>query len=102
MNIYDKFPMKFVRWAVDNGMNLTLEKDYIDLNTGMKSHCHLYYEDGIYIAKMRYDDEKVIETFFDLYMAVKECEHGREFMSSSIEKLYNHGFGVDMEWEEFC
>ena len=101
MNIYDKFPLVFVRWAVEHGMHLELNKDYIDLCTGMKSHCHLYYENGKYIAKMRYDKEKVIECFNDLHSAVQDCECYKGFMSGSIAYLYENGFPSELEWEEF-
>lgn len=100
MNIYDKFPMKFVKWATENGMTLSLHKDYIDIETGMKSHLHLHYEDGVYVAKMRYGESKVIDNFFDLYLSVRNCEHGRDFMGSNIANLYENGFG-ELDWEPF-
>lgn len=94
MNIYDKMPMKFIKWAMDNDMELTLEKDCINLNTGMKSGLRLFYEQGLYVAKMRYDETRVISTFWDLYLAVKGCMHGRDFMSGRISKLHDQGFGA--------
>lgn len=100
MNIFDKMPMKFIKWAMDNGMELTLEKDCINLNTGMKSGLHLFYEHGVYVAKMRYDTTRVIGTFWDLYLAVKSCMHGRDFMSGRISKLYEQGFG-NIEDDQF-
>lgn len=101
MNIYDKFPITFIRWAVNNGMQLELNKDYIDLNTGMKSQCHLFYEDGKYLAKCRYDTIYTIDTFYDLYSAVRDCEHGKGFMNGGIIELYENGFG-ELDWQEFC
>lgn len=100
MNISDKLPIKFIKWCMDNDVPLTLEKDYIDLDTGMKSHLHLYYEDGNYVAKMRYGEEVNILYFSCLHSAIRDCEHGRGFMASRIEKLYNEGFG-DIEYDDF-
>ena len=100
MNIYDKLPVKFIRWAVEHGMELTLCRDYIDLNTGMKSQCHLFYENGKYIAKCRYDMNYTIDDFSDLYYAIRDCECGRGFMSGGIEHLYNNGFG-QLDYEVF-
>ena len=101
MNIYDKLPIKFIKWATQHGMQLTLWEDYIDLNTGMKSHLHLYYGGGKYLAKMRYGTVDIISEFSDLYWAIRRCEHGKGFMSGSIEYTYNNGFG-DLSDEEFC
>lgn len=100
MNIYDKMPMKFIKWAMDNGMQLTLEKDCINLNTGMKSQLHLYYEESSYCVRGRYGHFAKITTFWDLYLEVKNCMHGHSYMSGSICRLVDDGFG-EIDFEPF-
>lgn len=100
MNIYDKMPMKFIKWAVAHNMELTLHEDSINVTTGMKSGLTLHYENGVYVAKMRYDQTKVISTFWDFYMAIKSCMCGRDYMSGFITHLYENGFG-DIEDDPF-
>lgn len=72
---------------------------YIDFNTGMKSHLHLYYEDGKYIAKCRYGREDVIEDFHDFHTCLVKCMEGRDFMNSSWIDIYHEGFG-EFTWDK--
>lgn len=93
MSILDNLPIKFLKWYTEHVGYVSINSDYIDINTGMKSDLHIYYEDGQYIAKMRYDDSQVLETFSDLHYAIRSCEYGRGFMGDNIIELYNKGFG---------
>ena len=105
MNILEKLPTKFIQEFITKGGHITIAVDcdkvpYLDLNTGMKSHLHLYYEEVTgYIAKARYDTAYCIETFYDLHKAILECDCGRSFISGSIEKIYKEGF--DNEFDKF-
>jgi hypothetical protein len=98
MDILDKLPINIIREMLTQGHEVTLEslnsenKVYLNLNTGMKSHLHLYYEDNKYIAKLRYDQEFVIEDPSDLYKAIRSAEHDRGFMQDSITYFYKNGF----------
>jgi hypothetical protein len=101
MSIINNLPTKFIEYWTENIGELILGKDYIDIQTGMKSHLHIYFERGEYVAKMRYNEETVLTDFLDLYFAIKRCTHGRDFMSGSIVEVYKNGFG-EMDNEKFC
>lgn len=105
-NIFAKFPTRVVEELIINcGLELTICNDskgvYIDLNTGMKSQCHLHYntETGKYFVNVRYDGDIVLDCWNDLHYIVIRCEQGRGFMSSKIEKFYREGFNNDWEWD---
>lgn len=100
MNIIDKLPMKFIKWALAKKIHLTLEPECINLNTGMKSDLRIHFEHGRYIARMRYDEVRVLSTFWDLYLALKGCLHGREYMSNNMSEIVFNGFG-DIEDDVF-
>jgi len=104
-NIFAKFPTRVVEELVLLGVEITVRNDsngiYIDLNTGMKSHCHLHYntETEKYFVNVRYDGDIVLDCWNDLHYAVMRCEQGRGFMSSAVEKFYKLGFNNDWEWD---
>lgn len=107
MNIYDHMPMQFIKYATERGIELTLEKDCINLNTGMKSQLQLYWVDGKYIACGRYDARYIIEDFSDLYHAIRSCDHngyydGRSMVCGNLTPILNDcGFG-DLDDEQFA
>jgi hypothetical protein len=101
MPIINSLPIKFITYWTENVGDILLGKDYIDLQTGMKSDLHIYFEDGVYIAKMRYGEQRILEDFSDLHYAIKSCTHGRDFMSGSIVEVYINGFG-ELDNEKFC
>lgn len=74
---------------VKNGIEITLEWDKTrelvvhNLNTGMKSHCHLVEKDGKVMAEMRYDKTAVVEDYDDVLWVVKNCMCGRDYLSGS-------------------
>ena len=101
MSILHNMPTKLIEIC---GVTVTLSRDsggewYIDFNTGMKSHLHLYYVNGKYIAKGRYDVEKEIETFEDFHNTLVDCMCGRDFMNLNWLTIYNEGFG-EFTWDK--
>jgi hypothetical protein len=100
-DIVDHLPLKFMKWWTENVGALEIGKDYVDINTGMKSQLHLKYEGGKYFAHMRYNTVNHVETFYDLYQSVRDCEHGRGFMSGNIVEFYQDGFPDELSWEKF-
>ena len=98
MSILDKLPVSFIKEFVTRGGELSFEIDrynvpYMNLNTGMKSHLHIYYEeDGFYYACTRYDSPVKLTYFFDLHDVIRRCECGKEFMNSAITTFYCDGF----------
>lgn len=100
-NIVNHLPLKFMKWWTENVEALELNKDYIDIQTGMKSHLHIKFHDGKYYAYMRYNTIEQLDTFQDLHSAVRDCEHGRDFMNSNIVEFYRNGFPEELSWEKF-
>jgi len=95
MSILHNLPLKLIELC---GVPITISKDYkgewyLDFNTGMKSELHLYYINGKYIAKCRYDKEYVIEDFHDFHHCLCECMAGRTFMNAAWVDIYEDGFG---------
>ena len=103
MNILDKMPKRLIELMLNQGLAFKIGRSeygiYLDLNTGMKSHLHLYYEGesytnaGTYIARMRYDEEQVVNDLSDVLYCIKSCKHGRDFMHQGWEVPLNEGFG---------
>lgn len=108
MDIIDNLPKKFMREFTESGRELTLSFDedkqpYLNLNTGMKSHLHLYYGTignftGYYVNG-RYGYQALLIYFADLHGAIIDSECGRGYMSESIETIYKNGFKD--QWEKF-
>lgn len=104
-NILDKFPVKIVKYLLSIGMEITICADenkvpYLNLNTGMKSHLHLYYKDGCYYAHTRYNHIFKLQRWADLHYCFVSCECGKGFMNSNNVDFYNKGFDDDIAWEE--
>lgn len=90
---------QIIEYLVNKGIDITISKSkdygvYYDLNTGMKSHCHLVFKgDYIHIHK-RYGDVTSIVTSMEdfefqldniineICWEVKDCLCGRDYMSS--------------------
>lgn len=82
----------FVEMSYDN----QLEVIKYDLNTGMKSHCHLYEKDGVTKADMRYDETAIIEDYEDILSAVVGCLHSRGYLNCNWHTLLsNEGYDMD-------
>ena len=100
MSILHNMPAKLIEIC---GVSVTLSRDskewYVDFNTGMKSHLHLYYVNEKYIAKCRYGVEKEIETFEDFHNTLVDCMCGRDFMNLSWITIYNEGFD-EFTWDK--
>lgn len=84
--------------AVFRGVSVTLETNvstgelFYNMNTGAKSHMHIFVRDEKVIAEMRYGDKEEINDFDDLLYAVKRCMHGRDYMNSEwVSILINEG-----------
>ena len=76
--------------------NKDLDTIVYDLNTGMKSHCHLYEKDGFIEASMRYDKKVVIKNYEDLIYEVLGCLHGRTYLSLNWYDLFKkEGYDID-------
>ena len=58
---------------------------WFDLNTFMKSHLHVKYNEDLQRAeyRARYDATGVITDWDDLMIVVRECDHGRGFANSA-------------------
>lgn len=78
-----------VESLVKEGIEVTLQWDEdkkairYDLNTGMKSHCHLVEVNDTVIAEMRYGKTAIIEDYQDVLSEVKGCMCGRDYLNSS-------------------
>lgn len=76
------------------------EQVYYDLNTGMKSHAHMYiFEDHIVIHR-RYGETSTIELdqsfeeiWSDIISAIEKCAHGREYVSYGWARLLEEFYG---------
>lgn len=110
MNILDKMPKQLIELMLKEGLTFSITEGadaqgiYLDLNTEMKSHAHLYYEDNKYILRMRYGNERVVETLGDVSYWIRNCMQGRCFMNGAwASVLDNKGFGklddVDLQGE---
>lgn len=90
---------KIIEYFVDKGIEITIDKHedygiYYDLNTGMKSHCHLVFKGGYIRIHKRYGDVTAIITSMEdfefqldniineICWEVKDCLCGRDYMSS--------------------
>jgi len=79
---------------LDAGGELTIRRDpnsgedYIDLNTGMKSHLYLVWNGEEWEAHGRYDVEYgIITCEEDLMNAVTDCLYGRSYMHPAWQTL---------------
>lgn len=86
---------------INAGGEISIKKDFLgdvflDLNTGMKSHMYLYYEDGEWIARMRYDYSEPVQSWEEILDLAKECLHGRKYMHAAWKILLTQdGFNLD-------
>lgn len=96
---------QIIDYLVNEGIEITISKDmkpdgygvYYDLNTQMKSNAHLVFSEdsfkiykryGEVVALPNYTDKSDIEDVIDfICWEVKDCMHGRDFMSERWEKL---------------
>lgn len=99
--ILENMPMKFleltqaeVHICWDDGV------PYLDMQTGMKSHMYLYWKDGQYFTKQRYDEKNFIQTFHDFAYALRSCDHGRCLMDGQWVEIFNNSFG-EFNWDKF-
>lgn len=100
MNILDKMPKPLIALMLKEGLTFSIARGadvdgiYLDLNTGMKSHAHLYYENDKYILRMRYGTEGVVETLGDVAYWIHDCMQGRDFMNGAWDSVVaNRSFG---------
>jgi hypothetical protein len=102
-NILSKFPIKLINLLINEDIDVTVANStrgvYLDLSTDMKSHLHLYYEYGCYVAECRYNEEFIIKTLADLHEVLINCY--TNFMNPNWQRLYDEGFGV-LSNEEIC
>ena len=95
--ILDKMPKRLLQIMIGHGLTFGIGCDeygvYLDLNTGMKSHAYLYYENNKYILRMRYEAQEVVETLGDVRWLVTQCKYGRDYMNSAWNIPYKEGFG---------
>jgi len=104
MNILDKMPKNLIEIMLKEGLTFSISQSelgvYLDLNTGMKSHAHLYYENSKYVLHMRYASSPKVETLYDLGYWICSCLCGRDFMNSAWASVVdNKGFGSSDELE---
>lgn len=104
MNILDNMPQALIEIMLKEGLTFSISQNtcgvYLDLNTGMKSHAHLYYEEDKYILRMRYENEATVETLGDIAYWIRDCMQGRDFMNGAWASVVdNKGFGESDEVE---
>lgn len=58
-----------------------------DMNTGMKSHLHVSWVEGVCTVEGRYGHEAVITNLEDLVCEVQQCRQGREYYNASWSAL---------------
>lgn len=85
----EEFDSIIAMLVVDHGIQITLRKNFslstenvrmiYDLNTGMKSHLHIWYADGKAHYSGRYDTQGTFEDWYELLWVVKGCMYGRNF-----------------------
>ena len=98
MNILDNMPKPLIELMLKEGLIFSISQNtdgiYLDLNTGMKSHAYLYYEDTGYILRMRYGAKCVVETLGDIAYWIRDCMQGRDFMNGARASVVaNRSFG---------
>jgi len=86
-SILNNLPANLCKYLISQGLELSFSRDaeqrvYLNLNTGMKSHCWLYFEDGSYVCRMRYDEVQEVKTLSDILYCIKNCKHRKDFMHS--------------------
>lgn len=64
------------------------ERIYIDLQTGMKSHAHMYVYDSHLLISKRYGetteidlDQSFDQIWSDIISCIESCAHGREYVA---------------------
>ena len=86
---------KILEPALEKGLEVSVGKEAVDVNTGMKSHCHLKEEDGVIKAFCRYDVVETVESWEDLLSVVADCECRKGFGSRYwFELLEEAGYNV--------
>jgi hypothetical protein len=82
----EEFDSIITRLVVDDGIEITIKNSpfglVYDLNTGMKSHLHIWYADGQAHYSGRYDTQGTFDDWRELLYAVKGCMYGRNFGDS--------------------
>lgn len=72
-------------------IKMFMEQDtlWFDLNTGMKSHLHITFDEGAECARYRarYDETGTIEDWDDLMIVVRDCDHGRGFANYAWHEI---------------
>jgi hypothetical protein len=95
-NILSKLPLMLINLLINEGIEITIADSprgvYLDLSTDMKSHAHMYYEQGCYVVECRYDEEFTVETLGDLHHVILNCY--TNFMNPNWQHLYDEGFGI--------
>jgi len=104
MDILDKMPKKMIEIMLKEGLTFSISQSelgvYLDLNTGMKSYAHLYYENSKYVLRMRYEEEAEVDTLHDIGYWVRNCLCGIDFMNGAWASVVdNKGFGSSDELE---
>lgn len=100
MSLELKDVIAFIEPLIRIGVQVTInychqtDEIWIDLNTGAKSHCHLYFEGHTIIAYRRYDRVDLVESLDHLVKMVHECAHRRSFFDTYWLKVFEE-FGLD-------
>lgn len=76
---------KILSDLLNRGLEITMFAEdkviWYNLNTGMKSHLHIRFEESkqCIVYRARYDETGVITDWEDLMIVVRRCDHGRGF-----------------------
>jgi hypothetical protein len=86
-----------IDYLLSNNITLNLKLDTVgnrwyDLNTQMKSGLKVAFVDGAMVYEGRYDVKGTLYDIDDLFVAVRDCMHGRDYACSNwIDLLVKHG-----------
>lgn len=79
----EEFDSIITRLVVEHGIEITIKNSLCglvyDLNTGMKSHLHVWYAEGQAHYAGRYDTNGTFDDWYELLRVVKGCMYGRNF-----------------------
>lgn len=95
-NILDKMPKVLITHMLKQGLIFSIGSDefdrvYLDLNTAMKSHAWMYYENEEYVIRMRYGESMIVKTMGDVASCIQSCTHNREFMNGAWCRIVEFG-----------
>ena len=86
--------MEVVKGGVEISMFYHKEGFWFNMNTGMKSHLFVTYDEEkeVCVYEGRYDVTGTIEDLDELLWAVRKCDYGRGFMNGAWVELLGENY----------